>query len=336
VRKSPAETRLIPNETVAAIESGDIDAEAIARHIGLAAGADEPFRPDPSHKIGGKPAAVPRSGRDVDHVAIGVGRSINQAFRSIHAVNLVETMLGMVALLWHEEGPVRWIDIGCGTGRFANGVNPRRFGAEKWEIVGCDSEEGKIALANRRCARARSFFCSDAFTVFEDYQKRGEPFHLVSLFAFLERLDDPLRFVRRLKSFDPSFVLALSPLARQIGSPHDIGPTPAHLWSFTRRAWEQMFALAGFEVVYSAEVRVGSYIGGQDWLTVICRPKAGWLSRCYAALPWVEDANQLVDTPAGPASGKRTVAATRRKTIGFARWRKNYRWPRRGRLNFYR
>ena len=34
-----------------------------------------------------------------------------------------------------------------------------------------------------------------------------------------------------------------------------------------------MFELAGFEVVYSSEVRIGSYIGGMDWLSMLCGPK---------------------------------------------------------------
>ncbi len=271
--RSLANWRQQGNETVAAIEAGDIDANAIKPHIRLEAKAYDEFYAEQSEKIGGKLATVPPAGRDVDYVPIELGPNVNHAFRSTHAVSLVEMMLGTIALLSDREGPIRWIDVGCGTGRFANGVNPRRFGVEKWEIVGCDFQEGKIAVANRRRARGRSFFRNDAFDMLEDHRKRGEPFHLVSMFEFLKHLDDPLRFVRRLDSFNPSFVLAASPLAQKIGSPRDVRPDPVHLWSFTRRAWEQMFELAGFEVVYSSEVRVGSYIGGLDWLTIVCGPR---------------------------------------------------------------
>ncbi len=55
--------------------------------------------------------------------------------------------------------------------------------------------------------------------------------------------------------------------------PLDVRPDRAHLWSFSRRAWEQMFELAGLEVVYSSEIRVGSYIGGLDWLSIVCGPR---------------------------------------------------------------
>jgi SAM-dependent methyltransferase len=261
------------NETVAAIEAGDIDADAIKPHIRREASAYEQFYTDQSERIGSNLAAVPRAGRDVDFVALELGPNVNHAFRSTHAVTLVETILGTIEVLRDREGPVRWIDIGCGTGRFANGVNPRRFGVQKWDIVGCDFQEGKIAVANRRRARGRSFFCSDAFKMLEEYRQRGEPFHLVSMFEFLEHLDDPLRFIRQLDTFHPNFVLAASPLAQKMGNPRDIKPDPVHLWSFSRRGWEQMFELAGFEVAYSAEVRVGSYIGGLDWLTVVCGPR---------------------------------------------------------------
>jgi SAM-dependent methyltransferase len=260
------------NETVAAIRTGAIDARAIKPHIRREASAYDQFYADQSERIGANLAAVPRGGRDVDHVALELGPNVNHAFRSTHAVTLVETILGSIEVLRDREGPVRWIDIGCGTGRFANSVNPRRFGVQNWDIVGCDFQEGKIAVANRRRARGRSFFCMDAFKMLEEYQIRGEAFHLVSMFEFLEHLDDPLRFIRQLDRFKPQFVLAASPLAQKMGNPLESKPDPVHLWSFSRHAWEQMFELAGFAVVYSSEVRVGSYIGGLDWLTIVCGP----------------------------------------------------------------
>lgn len=192
--RSLANWRQQGNETVAAIEAGDIDANAIKPHIRLEAKAYDEFYAEQSEKIGGKLATVPPAGRDVDYVPIELGPNVNHAFRSTHAVSLVEMMLGTIALLSDREGPIRWIDVGCGTGRFANGVNPRRFGVEKWEIVGCDFQEGKIAVANRRRARGRSFFRNDAFDMLEDHRKRGEPFHLVSMFEFLQASRRPTAF----------------------------------------------------------------------------------------------------------------------------------------------
>jgi hypothetical protein len=37
-----------------------------------------------------------------------------------------------------------------------------------------------------------------------------------------------------------------------------------------------MFKIAGFEPVFSSEVRVGGYIGGLDWLTVVFGPAGDW------------------------------------------------------------
>jgi hypothetical protein len=270
------------NETVAAIEAGEIDADAIKPHIRFEASAYDQFYADQSKRIGANVGAVPRAGRDLDCVALDLGPNVNHAFRSTHAVNLVETLLGTIAILMEGEVPIRWMDIGCGTGRFANGVNPRRYGVEKWEIVGCDFQEGKIGVANRRRARDRSFFCSDALAMLDDYKNKGELFHLVTMFEFIEHLDDPLHFIRKLDAFTPRFVLAASPLAQKMNNPRDIRPDPVHLWSFTRHGWEQMFALAGFEAVYSAEIRVGSYIGGLDWLTIVCGPREQMKARRQA------------------------------------------------------
>jgi hypothetical protein len=36
-----------------------------------------------------------------------------------------------------------------------------------------------------------------------------------------------------------------------------------------------MLGLADFEVIHSSEVGIDSYIGGLDWLTVVCGPREG-------------------------------------------------------------
>jgi 2-polyprenyl-3-methyl-5-hydroxy-6-metoxy-1,4-benzoquinol methylase len=258
------------NETVAALEQGGIDAEAIKPHIRREAAAYEQFYAGQSEQLKERlPPGAPLA-RERDFLPLDPGWNVNHALRATHAVALVETMLAAIKGLLGTEERIRWLDIGCGTGRFANSVNPKRFGVEKWDIVGCDLQEGKIAIANRRRARGRRFFAAEAFEMLDSYRARGESFHLVSMFEFLEHLDDPLRFLRRLDSFAPKLIIAGSPLAQKIDMPRDRTPDPAHLWSFSRRGWEQMFALAGFDVVYSSEVRIGTYIGGLDWLTVVC------------------------------------------------------------------
>jgi 2-polyprenyl-3-methyl-5-hydroxy-6-metoxy-1,4-benzoquinol methylase len=264
------------NETVAAINRGEIDADAIKPHIRLAPAAYDQFYTDQSAIIGSNRAS--RVDHDVDSLSFDLPMNINQAYRWTQVISLVETVLGITKLLEAEfqsggNETLRWMDIGCGTGNFVNRVNPRRFGVQEWDIVGCDRQEGKIEIANRQKARGRSFFTADAFDMLGNYKTRGESFHLVSMFEFLEHLDDPLRFIRQLDTFSPKFVLAASPLEQKMKNPRDVRPDHVHLWSFSLRSWQQMFELAGFEVVYSSEVRVGSYIGGLDWLSVLCGPR---------------------------------------------------------------
>ncbi len=191
----------------------------------------------------------------------------------------METVFGISSLLSDKDETVRWMDIGCGIGNFANKVNPGRFGTRQWDIVGCDLQEGKIHVANRQKTKGRRFFASDAFDMLENYKTRGESFHLVSMFEFLEHLDDPLRFIRQLDTFSPKFVLVASPLEQKFGKPKDTKPDRVHFWSYSRKGWQQMFELAGFEVIYSAETRVGSYIGGLDWLTMLLGPRAECVAR---------------------------------------------------------
>jgi 2-polyprenyl-3-methyl-5-hydroxy-6-metoxy-1,4-benzoquinol methylase len=262
------------NETVAAINRGEIYADAIKPHIRLAPAAYDRFYADQSAKIGSRPASASRVDHDVDSLSFDLPMNINHAYRWTYAVSLVETVLGITKLLSGGNEALRWMDIGCGTGNFANNVNPRRFGVQEWDIVGCDRQEGKIEVANRQKARGRSFFTADAFDMLDNYKTQGESFHLVSMFEFLEHLDDPLRFISQLGTFSPKFVLAASPLEQKLKSPRDVKPDRVHLWSFSLRSWQQMFKLAGFEVVYSSEVRVGSYIGGLDWLSVLCGPQS--------------------------------------------------------------
>jgi 2-polyprenyl-3-methyl-5-hydroxy-6-metoxy-1,4-benzoquinol methylase len=265
------------NETVAAIRTGGIDPDAIKSHIRLEASAYDHFYSGQSKEAARRSAAGRAAARPDeptgDHVPFRLPPNVNHVFRSTHAVALVETIFGLIKRLYEGEERIRWMDIGCGTGLFANSVNPRRFGVEKWDIVGCDFQEGKIALANQRRARGRSFFCDDALKVLEEYQKRNEPFDLVTMFEFLEHLDDPLRFINQLRLLKPKLVVAGSPLSQKIGLPKYSRPDRAHMWSFSRRGWEQMFELVGFEVVYTSEVRIGTYLGGCDWLTIVCGPR---------------------------------------------------------------
>lgn len=259
------------NETVAAIEAGEIDSDAIAPHVRFDSSEYDKFYGNQSSRLAAMASRLRESNADKDYATFKLGPNVNHSFRYSHAISVVENLLGITGALENVR-PVRWMDIGCGTGHFANAVNPARFGLTSWEIVGCDMQAGKIAIAQKQRARGREFFASDAFAMLDAYKKKGEHFDLVSMFEFLEHLDDPLKFMRKLDTFKPKFVLAASPLAQRLNQPKSSKPDRVHLWSFSRRSWEQMFALAGLDVVYSSETRVGGYIGGLDWLSMASGP----------------------------------------------------------------
>jgi 2-polyprenyl-3-methyl-5-hydroxy-6-metoxy-1,4-benzoquinol methylase len=268
------------NETIAAIGGGGIHPESIKLHIRLAPEAYSDFYSDQSDVFGQRAGNIEkrlaRQRGDAppgDYVDAALGSNINHSLRWTHAVSLVENLIGVISMIGTGREKVRWMDIGCGTGRFANAVNPARFTDREWDIIGCDMQAGKIAVAEAQKARGRRFFVADAFEMLKSYENRGEMLDLVSMFEFLEHLDDPLQFVRRLHLFRPKFVLAASPLEQKFSSPAEIRPDPVHLWSFSRKSWEQLFELAGFEVVYTSEVRIGSYISGLDWLSTVCGPR---------------------------------------------------------------
>lgn len=259
------------NETVQAINNGEIDADAIKPHIRFEQSAYEAFYSEQSDDRGEQALRLSASTGDQNFIRFGLGRNVNHSFRYSHAIGLVETLFGIIAATGSKQR-IRWMDVGCGTGHFANAVDPTRYGIQDWDIVGCDMQVGKISIADRQKTRGRNFFASDAFEMLDNYRARGEIFDLISMFEFLEHLDDPLKFIKRLDTFKPKYILAASPLEQKLSQPRDARADRVHLWSFSRRSWEQMFGLAGFEVVYTSEVRIGTYIGGLDWLSVICGP----------------------------------------------------------------
>ena len=265
------------NDTIAAIRAGKLDAEAIKPHVRLPHDAYTEFYAKQSEVVERRAARMwPKWEVDEgpEFAQPRFGANINHAFRIAHAISLVEVLFGLVSRMPREAKTVRWMDIGCGTGEIANGVNPSKYGPVEYEIVGCDFQSGKINLADKMAASGRRFVAGDAFDVLADYKERGERFDILTMFEFLEHLEDPVRLLSQLAPFQPRFVLAGSPLEQKLRAARDTKPDPVHLWSFTRKVWEQMFALAGFEVIYSSEVRLGSYFGGLDWLSAICGPRA--------------------------------------------------------------
>ncbi|HEY1960868.1 MAG TPA: class I SAM-dependent methyltransferase [Rhizomicrobium sp.] len=262
------------NRTILAIVDGRLDPDEIRPHIRFPSATYDAEYASQSEQAGKRHKGPPSAVAERDFVPLAFGRNVNHAFRGSHAVALVETAFALIAATKGQSYPtIRWMDIGCGRGEIANGVNPTQYASVKWEIVGCDFQEGRIEVANRRRSKGRTFIVGDAFDVLRDCGERAISFDLVTMFEFLEHLEDPLKLLDELRAFNPEFVLAGSPLEQTFRSPRNAQPDRVHLWSFSRKAWERMFALAGFDVVFSSEARVGSYIGGLDWLNIMCGPR---------------------------------------------------------------
>jgi 2-polyprenyl-3-methyl-5-hydroxy-6-metoxy-1,4-benzoquinol methylase len=267
------------NETIKAVDTGAIAADLVKPHVRKALEDYSDFYQMQSNRYLKRLEQVapvdPVSARPFRRLSLT--RNINHAFRRAHVVHLVELLFGLIAAK-NPEQKIRWLDIGCGTGDFANSVHPARYGAREWDILGCDLQSGKIELANAQRSLGRTFIVGDAFEILEKVRAQGQKFDIVTMFEFLEHLEDPLKFISQLGPFDPTFVYAASPLAQKLGHPFDAKPDKVHLWSFTLRGWEKMFELAGMKPVYSSEVRVGSYVGGLDWLGIVCGPQAEIMS----------------------------------------------------------
>jgi hypothetical protein len=207
---------------------------------------------------------------------LALSGNFNHAFRMPAVTMLIEILFGfmerMAARDDANQSKIAWLDIACGRGEIANAVDPMRFGAQDWEIAGADLQKAKIELARRANTIGRRFEVEDALELMRRKLAANERYHIVSMFEFLEHIEDPLKMLRQIKGMDPVFVVAGSPLAQKLNAPMDDKPDRVHLWSYSREGWEELFRLAGFSPVYSSETRVGAYVGGLDWLTMICGP----------------------------------------------------------------
>ena len=263
------------HRTVAALETGQIHPRLLKPHVRFPAKQYDEVYAKQSDRVAKqvknvKVKPTKRTSYDINRT---LPPQINHAFRVSYAVYLVEVLFGLLAEKKGDQ-PVRWLDIGCGTGKIVNTVNPKRYGCQNWEIAGCDMQAGKIALAHQRRLPDRQFFQKEAFTLLSEMSAEDNSYDIISMFEFLEHLNDPLDFLEQLAKFQSEFILIASPLAQDINNAFVNRPDPVHLWSFSREGLETMLDMVGLEVVYSAETRVGSYISGLDWLTVLCGNKA--------------------------------------------------------------
>ncbi|KFI23336.1 hypothetical protein HW44_03635 [Nitrosococcus oceani] len=202
---------------------------------------------------------------------LALGDNLNHLFRRFHIANMIENLFAILGKRYPDD-TIGWLDIGCGSGEIANAVNPQKIINNSFEITGVDVGLGKIERANGLACKNREFVCSAG----ENLQKtfNGKKFHLITAFELLEHLLDPLSFLKLNSSLCTDFFIIASPLQETLS----FMPNRAHIWSFARTGFEGMFEDIGFKVIYSSEVRVGTYLGGLDWLAVIATRHQG-LSR---------------------------------------------------------
>lgn len=270
------------NETINAIMSGELDSRFIRPHIRGAASDYADFYSKQNAALEERLAQSAAKAKNAQATPklfqqVALGANYNHAFRTPQVVLLVELLFGFLESI-NPDGPLSWLDVACGRGEIANGVDPRKFSSRDWEISGADLQAAKIEVAKHANTQGRGFFAADALELMQQRVDDGGQHHIVSMFEFLEHLDDPLKLLRQIAKMNPIFVIAGSPMEQKLNAPADHRVDPVHLWSYSRTGWEQMFAVAGLTPVYANEARAGTYVGGLDWLTMICGPR-DWLRK---------------------------------------------------------
>ena len=153
------------------LRASEIDAEAIKPHVRFKAEDYDSFYSGQSDRMAARAAKVDGALNDASHFRFQLTPNVNHSFRDSHAIGVLGNLNGIIRAT-QSTGLVRRMDIGCATGNFANAVDPTKFGVSDWEIVGCDMQAGKIAIADRQKPKGRRFFASDAFKMLDDYMSR--------------------------------------------------------------------------------------------------------------------------------------------------------------------
>ena len=295
------------NRTISALESGNISPHLLKPHIRLPAEQDDEGFVGQCDRILMNVQSITTKNtlRQSDDINRTLAPNINHAFRMSYATYVVEVLFGLIAE--KNTNTIRWLDIGCGVGQVMHTVNPKRYGCKDWEIISCDIRSKIVESANLSQQPGQPLLPKE-----ESGQRLSEmiaentSYNIVSLFECLTHLSDPLRFLEQLAQFQSGLIVIALPLSQNIDKAFVNKPDPVHLWSFSREGLERLLGMAGLDVIYSAETRVGSYIGGPDWLTVICGDKSLYRFRNFTYL-----FRRVMTT----APGLRNLHAIYRKTI---------------------
>lgn len=186
-------------------------------------------------------------------------RGVSHHARHLYCAAMVEFLMGTLAQ--QTSAKIRWLDIGCGQGKIMHLVNPEKVSVDNFECIGVDVAQAKIDVANAFISQNRRFYCANAFDLPDEIMQGG--FHLVTLFEFLEHVEDPVSMVGKAAELSIGYVMAGSPLNEQIAATQ----AREHLWSFSQRGYEQLFTANNLSLVLSNAMKIGQYINNHDWVT---------------------------------------------------------------------
>ncbi len=193
---------------------------------------------------------------------------IQQWFRKKGVVSLVESLLPVLQQVLPETR-LNWLDIGCGAGRLTNAVNLEHYELDRWQVIGCDLQKDRIIKANLMAAKNRRYFDSSVEALLESGRLNSNQIGLVSMFEFIEHLEDPLKVITGFSQMGLPAIVIGTPYKQRFGAPVCFHPDPVHLWGFSRKAVEKMFIKAGYQVFYSSVARIGAYHKGLNWLSMV-------------------------------------------------------------------
>ncbi|MBI5970622.1 MAG: class I SAM-dependent methyltransferase [Deltaproteobacteria bacterium] len=142
------------------------------------------------------------------------------------------------------------LDIGCGVGEFL--VEVKKAGCD---VYGVDFVAEKIVVAKKRFG-LENVFCASVFDAADTFKGMG--FDFVTFFEVLEHLEDPVGFIRQVRTLlNPGGCIALSvPNRGRTMARFDTedGP-PHHLTRWNINSVTRFLGLNGFKVIRYAEKR---------------------------------------------------------------------------------
>ncbi len=205
----------------------------------------------------------------------------DHCIRKTHAVNVIETHMSILEKMGIDINK-KWLDIGCGNGLIVNGVNPHKHMASDWKMFGCDLQENKIKIAQRRACKNRQFFQENVLDNLAENKSLKSQYDIISMFEFCEHFEDPMALLTDISKHQFKLVVIATPLNQKMNAIKDQTPDPVHLWSFDASAMIKMLEKLNLKIIYDSKINVGRHTKGLNWLTVVaCKKEFYELFKTY-------------------------------------------------------